>query len=152
MSSCSLPLDPGPCQGHFLRWQYDVHTQRCLPFKYGGCHGNANRFRTLQECHMTCLRGEATTVENDGVTVDPITKNIWTAHRMKNEGMILCESSLYSALITFLLHSHILFFLLYAIPYSSFFFVLVHIFVSTFCTFFSSPLSFICYDCHLCLL
>lgn len=87
-SSCSLPVDPGPCQGHFLRWHYDAHAQRCLPFKYGGCHGNANRFRTLQECHVTCLRGE-TTIENDGATIDTI-----TTHRMKNQGMtILCESA-----------------------------------------------------------
>lgn len=26
----------------------------CIPFIYGGCKGNRNRFETISECHSTC--------------------------------------------------------------------------------------------------
>lgn len=104
-SSCSLPIDPGPCQGNFLRWHYDVHAQRCLPFNYGGCHGNGNRFRTLQECHATCSASveTTTTTQNDRVSIDAIAKNIRATQRPKNQGMMLCGLLCYVILPSFLI-------------------------------------------------
>lgn len=52
---CTLSVDPGPCQGALRRYYFDTETQQCLPFLYGGCQGNANRFRTLDECNEQCL-------------------------------------------------------------------------------------------------
>ncbi|XP_035703436.1 papilin isoform X2 [Folsomia candida] len=53
-NSCFLPRTSGPCGEKLARWYYDTHEQRCVPFYYGGCQGNANRFTTLGECEKSC--------------------------------------------------------------------------------------------------
>lgn len=35
-------------------WYYDTERGRCLPFAYGGCGGNDNRFNTEAECTGIC--------------------------------------------------------------------------------------------------
>ena len=40
--------------GYFERFYYDVATQKCQLFIYGGCQGNKNRFNTLEECNAAC--------------------------------------------------------------------------------------------------
>ena len=54
---CQLPLDPGWCKAYFPSWGFDVRTQRCEQFIYGGCGGNANRFETQAECERICPAG-----------------------------------------------------------------------------------------------
>jgi len=51
---CILKRDPGPCPGSALRWYYDIERVTCSQFVYGGCKGNANRFRTLAACQQRC--------------------------------------------------------------------------------------------------
>ena len=51
---CTLEPEPGPCEGAFLSYAYDVETGLCLPFYYGGCEGNPNRFETSEECYQMC--------------------------------------------------------------------------------------------------
>lgn len=51
---CLLPSTAGPCRGNFERWYFDVGMQKCLPFSYGGCRGNENRFETMDECTEAC--------------------------------------------------------------------------------------------------
>lgn len=36
------------------QYSYDIVSGRCLPFHYGGCGGNANRFDTESECLRLC--------------------------------------------------------------------------------------------------
>jgi hypothetical protein len=33
---------------------------KCLPFVYGGCRGNNNRFLTLEECSEMCAQATGT--------------------------------------------------------------------------------------------
>ena len=40
---CELPLVAGPCYGNFPSW--GSKNGCCIRFTYGGCQGNANRFR-----------------------------------------------------------------------------------------------------------
>ena len=54
---CSLPKDPGPCGGYYERYYYDSESGICKPFVYGGCLGNGNNFKTLQECLGQCVPG-----------------------------------------------------------------------------------------------
>uniref|UniRef100_R4G2G5 KP-Fur-17 n=1 Tax=Furina ornata TaxID=529697 RepID=R4G2G5_9SAUR len=49
---CELPPDSGPCKQNIKAFYYSHHA--CLPFIYGGCQGNANNFKTIDECQRTC--------------------------------------------------------------------------------------------------
>jgi len=37
-----------------LRWYYDAERGTCRQFVYGGCKGNANKFRALAACQQLC--------------------------------------------------------------------------------------------------
>ncbi|NXC95884.1 TFPI1 inhibitor, partial [Certhia familiaris] len=51
---CFHPQEPGVCRGYFTRYFYNKETKSCEAFKYGGCLGNQNNFRSLEECQTTC--------------------------------------------------------------------------------------------------
>lgn len=53
-SFCFHEKDPGVCRGYFSRYFYNKETKLCEVFKYGGCLGNQNNFRSLEECQTTC--------------------------------------------------------------------------------------------------
>jgi len=52
---CSQPAKPGPCRGSFERWYFDSANDSCMPFTYGGCKGNDNRFNSLDDCQSHCI-------------------------------------------------------------------------------------------------
>jgi hypothetical protein len=52
---CSLPADPGPCDGTCPRWYFDAATGQCEPFVWGCCGGNANNFESAQACAAACI-------------------------------------------------------------------------------------------------
>ena len=43
----------GPCYARIPR--YTFQSGQCIKFYYGGCLGNDNNFKTLQECEAKCL-------------------------------------------------------------------------------------------------
>ncbi|XP_066300254.1 uncharacterized protein [Branchiostoma lanceolatum] len=51
---CSLQPDVGPCRGFYRRFYYSIQAGACKPFGYGGCLGNTNNFRTVEDCENTC--------------------------------------------------------------------------------------------------
>lgn len=51
---CKAQVDAGPCMESHARWFYDPTSYTCLPFIYGGCHGNKNRFKTFEVCIQFC--------------------------------------------------------------------------------------------------
>ncbi|GFG31491.1 hypothetical protein Cfor_00116, partial [Coptotermes formosanus] len=51
---CNLPAVRGHCRALLPRWRYDPTTGKCTEFKFGGCNGNGNNFRTQQQCMKTC--------------------------------------------------------------------------------------------------
>ena len=51
---CMLPLQSGDCSPLVENYYFDVAAGRCVPFNYGGCGGNANRFDTLAACQQRC--------------------------------------------------------------------------------------------------
>ncbi|XP_064014237.1 tissue factor pathway inhibitor isoform X3 [Pogoniulus pusillus] len=53
-SFCFHEKDPGVCRGYFSRYFYNKETKSCEVFKYGGCFGNQNNFKSLEECQTTC--------------------------------------------------------------------------------------------------
>ncbi|XP_052817995.1 amyloid-beta precursor protein-like [Mya arenaria] len=53
-NDCTLTVVPGPCLAYFPRYYYNMFTDLCQKFIYGGCQGNANNFHTLEECEHLC--------------------------------------------------------------------------------------------------
>ncbi|KAG5684838.1 hypothetical protein PVAND_014049 [Polypedilum vanderplanki] len=51
---CRLPMKRGLCRALLPRWRYDPITKTCSEFKFGGCDGNANNFKTRSECMSEC--------------------------------------------------------------------------------------------------
>lgn len=52
---CHLNSDRGFVCGEYVqRWYYNGVVGACLPFWYGGCGGNSNRFASETECLQTC--------------------------------------------------------------------------------------------------
>ncbi len=51
---CMLDVMVGPCEALMLRYYYNTKTGQCENFFYGGCMGDANNFKTLQECMALC--------------------------------------------------------------------------------------------------
>ncbi|XP_067681786.1 uncharacterized protein [Haliotis asinina] len=56
--TCSLPMVIGRCRAAFRRFFFNPASGRCEQFLYGGCGGNANNFKTLQQCRRVCQRGQ----------------------------------------------------------------------------------------------
>uniref|UniRef100_A0A8D0BWN7 Tissue factor pathway inhibitor n=1 Tax=Salvator merianae TaxID=96440 RepID=A0A8D0BWN7_SALMN len=55
---CLQPPEEGPCRALLGRWFYNITSQTCEEFSYGGCLGNENRFLSLEECSSFCGRIE----------------------------------------------------------------------------------------------
>ncbi|XP_077270107.1 proteoglycan-like sulfated glycoprotein papilin isoform X5 [Temnothorax americanus] len=54
-AACFLPKIAGPCEGYHPTWYYDANRKQCGQFVYGGCLGNANKFKTREECEELCV-------------------------------------------------------------------------------------------------
>ncbi|KAM4836238.1 tissue factor pathway inhibitor isoform 2-T2 [Thomomys bottae] len=54
-SFCALKVDDGPCKALMRKFFFNIFTQQCEEFIYGGCEGNQNRFDSLEECKENCI-------------------------------------------------------------------------------------------------
>nr|XP_018909350.1 PREDICTED: spondin-1 [Bemisia tabaci] len=65
-SICMMGEDTGPCRAFLQRWRFEPMKGMCIPFMYGGCAGNKNNFKTLEECNSMCsvLAGAGPAVNN----------------------------------------------------------------------------------------
>lgn len=53
-SFCFLPRDSGPCDSTETRFGYEPASNTCVQFRYGGCGGNLNNFKSLEKCTDIC--------------------------------------------------------------------------------------------------
>lgn len=51
---CSLPKEVGPCNIFEKRYYFDRVLQICRQFRFGGCGGNGNNFKTGANCQKNC--------------------------------------------------------------------------------------------------
>ena len=59
----------GICTGQTTMWHYDQKYKQCNSFEYGGCLGNANRFKGREECEQTCVQTASLSVSTNKVNV-----------------------------------------------------------------------------------
>jgi hypothetical protein len=71
---CNSEVDSGQCRGSYMRYYYNVHTQSCAPFEYGGCRGNQNNFLTVEDCLRAC----STVRTPDPARIQPTTQRTVT--------------------------------------------------------------------------
>ncbi|KHJ40939.1 Kunitz/Bovine pancreatic trypsin inhibitor domain protein [Trichuris suis] len=53
-SPCKLPMSFGSGNAQLQRFYFDVSSQKCLMFIYGGIKGNQNNFPSKEACEETC--------------------------------------------------------------------------------------------------
>ncbi|KAI1724441.1 kunitz/Bovine pancreatic trypsin inhibitor domain-containing protein [Ditylenchus destructor] len=53
---CLQARESGPCEGEENRYGYNPLTDTCVPYKYSGCGGTLNNFKTLEKCTEICCR------------------------------------------------------------------------------------------------
>ncbi|XP_017038377.1 U-actitoxin-Avd3r [Drosophila kikkawai] len=76
---CHQPKETGRCFALFYRYAYNVDTQSCEEFVYGGCAGNKNNFESKEQCEQACLgrsveSTNTTTEQADEATTEADTK------------------------------------------------------------------------------
>ncbi|GBL77937.1 hypothetical protein AVEN_143267-1 [Araneus ventricosus] len=69
-SICRLRPVSGFCLGYFIRYYYKVNANECREFVYGGCWGNANNFRSKEECERKCVENSSDSSEASGDSSD----------------------------------------------------------------------------------
>lgn len=52
---CIQPKTVGFCRAALPRFFYNIMTEKCEEFIYGGCGGNENNFQTIDNCEKTCI-------------------------------------------------------------------------------------------------
>jgi len=62
---CSEEAEAGICRAMIPRFYHDQSDGQCKQFYYGGCGGNTNNFKTLEECNEKCknLQKDSKSVE-----------------------------------------------------------------------------------------
>ncbi|KAG2469090.1 SPIT2 inhibitor, partial [Polypterus senegalus] len=66
---CMAKKETGPCRASFMSWYFDPIAKNCLPFTYGGCLGNQNRYESVKECMDSCAAGPAYNYNQPGHNV-----------------------------------------------------------------------------------
>ncbi|CAB3248675.1 unnamed protein product [Arctia plantaginis] len=73
--ACKLPDVKGPCDADHVRWYYNSTREQCLPFRYGGCLGNANNFDSRELCQTKCEPDKTTDTCNLPIEQGPCAGN-----------------------------------------------------------------------------
>lgn len=74
-AECQSPADTGRCRALLGRFHWNVELQKCLPFNFGGCGGNANNFETSEACEVTC-RPVVTTLTTPPAKAESTTQHV----------------------------------------------------------------------------
>merc|ERR1712224_362099 len=51
---CRQEIEVGLCRAAFEMYYYNAASSRCERFMYGGCGGNDNQFKSMNECESRC--------------------------------------------------------------------------------------------------
>ncbi|KAK5621387.1 hypothetical protein CRENBAI_007610 [Crenichthys baileyi] len=68
---CRLPKKTGPCRASFPRFFYNVTSQSCNSFIFGGCEPNGNNFESQEDCEAACSRVTGSVLVEDPTSAPP---------------------------------------------------------------------------------
>lgn len=51
---CLMPMEFGYCRAKVQRYYFDIRRMKCTMFFWGGCAGNDNNFKSIEECNQFC--------------------------------------------------------------------------------------------------
>lgn len=74
--NCFEDSEPGPCRGRFNRHYFNIQSNKCESFTYGGCGGNGNNYQSLRICQNNC-----------GEPAEPKPKRIMSWKDFMNKGI-----------------------------------------------------------------
>lgn len=66
-------MDFGYCRAKVQRYYFDIRRMKCNMFFWGGCAGNENNFKSLEECNSICTSPYENQFNNDVVV--PVKKD-----------------------------------------------------------------------------
>ena len=72
---CLEEPEPGLCRAYFEHYHYNATADACQMFVYGGCDGNANRFRSISQCEQDCFAGVLSGVQDAEEEEGTVDKN-----------------------------------------------------------------------------
>ena len=75
-ANCLKPKEQGTCRGIFERFYYNVETETCEDFVFGGCGGNENNFLSREKCNTYCLGEEFNTTDELDIKSDVDEENV----------------------------------------------------------------------------
>ncbi|XP_046567072.1 papilin-like [Haliotis rubra] len=52
---CLLPMDRGFCRAILSNFFFNSTSGKCQEFDYGGCGGNPNNWKSMEECEQRCM-------------------------------------------------------------------------------------------------
>jgi len=92
---CEQPQKSGDGKASLSRYYFNVDSQECERFTYKGDSGNANNFRSMQDCQKTCLPNVEQSVTwnvmhhiiKKGARINRITMEKRRQEKYMNEGM-----------------------------------------------------------------
>lgn len=76
---CQLPPDIGRCHARYIRWYFNIHSQECNHFQYGGCEGNQNNFMSKTDCERHCIATPSIKLYEEGSNSALVQPSILTA-------------------------------------------------------------------------
>ncbi|TMW49465.1 hypothetical protein DOY81_005475 [Sarcophaga bullata] len=66
---CLMPMDFGYCRAKVQRYYFDIRRMKCTMFFWGGCAGNDNNFKSIEECNNFCTSAYEDQLHNELVVV-----------------------------------------------------------------------------------
>lgn len=69
---CRMAKDSGTCRLMTKRYFFNVETDKCQPFTYGGCKGNLNNFATMEDCEDECQKNDDVITTSHGYVVTEV--------------------------------------------------------------------------------
>ena len=72
---CAANPEPGLCRGYFPKYFFNVTSQRCEQFIYGGCGGNENNYESADDCRKSCGGSTQTRIVPEKCTPQPDSGN-----------------------------------------------------------------------------